>query len=110
LAGTADEQLAQLWLRPVLPDLRNVRGFRWNHKRVYRIYHELALNLRINPRHGLAQEKPLPLAVPSAINQSWSMDLMHDQLADERSIRSFNVIDDFNREGLGVKIDFSLTS
>jgi putative transposase len=39
--------------------------------------------------------------VPTAINQSWSMDFMHDQLADGRSIRLFNVIDDFNREGLG---------
>ena len=27
--------------------LRNVKGFGWNHKRVYRIYRELELNLRI---------------------------------------------------------------
>ena len=30
--------------------LRNVKGFGWNHKRVYRIYRELELNLRIKPR------------------------------------------------------------
>jgi putative transposase len=38
----------------------------------------------------------------------WSMDFMHDQLSDGRSVRLFNVIDDFNREGLGIDVDFSL--
>ncbi len=33
---------------------------------------------------------------------------MHDQLGDGRSFRAFNVIDDYNREGLGIEIDFSL--
>ena len=42
------------------------------------------------------------------MNQTWSMDFMHDQLGDGRSFRSFNVINDFNREGLGIEIDFSL--
>ena len=37
--------------------LRNVRGFVWNHKRVYRIYRELELNLRIKPRKRLVREK-----------------------------------------------------
>ena len=38
------------------------------------------------------------------------MDFMHDQLADGRSVRLLNVIDDFNREGLGIEVDFSLPS
>jgi putative transposase len=90
--------------------LRNVKGFQWNHKRVYRIYRALELNLRIKPRKRLVRERPQPLAVPTAINQVWSMDFMHDQLSDGRSIRLFNVIDDFNREGLGIDVDFSLPS
>ncbi|WP_186252510.1 IS3 family transposase, partial [Burkholderia gladioli] len=88
--------------------LRNVKGFVWNHKRVYRIYRELELNLRIKPRKRLMREQPEPLAVPQALNECWSMDFMHDQLADGRSIRLFNVIDDFNREGLCIEVDFSL--
>jgi putative transposase len=90
--------------------LRNVKGFGWNHKRVYRIYRELELNLRIKPRKRLQREKPEPLAVPTGINQVWSMDFMHDQLDDGRGFRLFNVIDDFNREALGIEVDFSLPS
>jgi len=90
--------------------LRNVKGFGWNHKRVYRIYRELELNLRIKPKKRLTRERPEPLAVPSGINDCWSMDFMHDQLADGRSFRLFNVIDDYNREGLGIEVDLSLPS
>ena len=88
--------------------LRNVKGFAWNHKRVYRIYRLLELNLRIKPRKRLVREKPDALQVPKAINDTWSMDFMHDQLSDSRSFRLLNVIDDFNREGLGIEVDFSL--
>jgi putative transposase len=87
-----------------------VKGFVWNHERVYRIYRQLELNLRIKPRHWLVREKPLPLAVPTKINATWSLDFMHDQFADGRSIRLFNVIDHYNREGLGIEVDFSLPS
>ena len=90
--------------------LRNVKGFKWNHKRIYRIYKELELNLRIKPRKRLNREKQEPLAVPEEINQVWSMDFMHDQLSDGRSFRLFNVIDDYNREALGIEVDFSLPS
>jgi putative transposase len=90
--------------------LRNVKGYRWNHKRVYRIYRKLELNLRIKPKKRLVREKPEPLAESTAINQVWSMDFMHDQLADDRSIRLFNVIDDFNWEGLEIEVGFSLPS
>jgi len=90
--------------------LRNVKGFVWNHKRIYRIYRELELNLRIKPKKRLVREKPQPLFEPLRINHVWSMDFMHDQLADGRSIRLFNVIDNFNREALTIEIDFSLPS
>lgn len=88
--------------------LRNVKGFKWNHKRVYRIYRELELNLRIKPKKRIVREKPEPLAVPEKINECWSMDFMHDSLENGRSFRLLNVIDDYNREGLGIESDFSL--
>jgi len=88
--------------------LRNVQGHGWNHKRVYRIYRELELNLRIKPRKRLKREKPEELAVPEQPNEVWSMDFMADRLGDGRQFRLLNVLDDFNREGLGIEIDFSL--
>ena len=90
--------------------LRNVKGFGWNHKRVYRIYKMLELNLRIKPRKRLVRQVPELLLVPNAINEVWSMDFMHDQLSDGRCFRLLNVIDDHNRESLGIEVDFSLPS
>lgn len=88
--------------------LRHVKGFGWNHKRVYRIYRELELNLRIKPKKRIIHEKPEAFDVPTAANETCSMGFMHDSLENGRAIRLFNVIDDFNREGLGIEVDSSL--
>ena len=83
-------------------------GLPYNHKRVYRIYFELELNLRIKPKLRIKRAKPIPLAVPDKLNQSWSMDFMHHALTDGRGFRLFNVIDNYNREPLTVETNFSL--
>ena len=90
--------------------LRNVKGFGSNDKRFYRSYRELELNMRIKPRKRLQRAKPESLAVPEAPNEVWSTDFMADQLADGRSFRTLNVLDDFNRDGLVIDVDFSLQS
>ena len=36
------------------------------------------------------------------------MDFMSDSLADGRMLRTFNVIDDYNREGLAIDVGLSL--
>ena len=46
--------------------------------------------------------------MPEAPNLVWSMDFMADRLEDGRQFRLLNVLDDFNREGLGIEVDFSL--
>jgi putative transposase len=66
------------------------------------------LNLRVKPRKRLIREKPEALTVPLEINQVWSMDFMHDQLEDGSMFRLLNVIDDYNREAIGMEADFSL--
>jgi putative transposase len=64
--------------------------------------------MRIKPHKRLKRAAPEPLAVPKEINECWSMDFMHDQLSDGLSSRLFNVIDDFNREGLAIDADISI--
>ena len=85
-------------------------GRRWNHKRVYRIYCEMKLNKRRKHKRRLPTRNPMPLAVPVAANQCWSADFMSDALWDGRRFRTFNVVDDFNREALRIEIDLSLPS
>ena len=68
------------------------------------IYCELELNLRIKPKKRLKRDKPDALAVPGVPNHTWSMDFVADQLVDGRSFRALNVLDDFNREGLGIEV------
>ena len=90
--------------------LRNVKGFVWNHKRVYRIYRELELNMRIKPKKRLIRDKPESLKVPTAINEFWSMDFMHDSLWNGKTYRLLNVIDDYKRQVLAIEADSSIPS
>ncbi len=88
--------------------LRNVRSESWNHKRVDRVYCELGLNLRIKPHERLKRATPAALRAPNSPNAVWSVAFMHDNLVDGPSYRSLSVLDDFNREFLGVEVDLSL--
>ncbi|WP_265389981.1 IS3 family transposase [Klebsiella pneumoniae] len=84
------------------------QGNRWNHKRVHRIYCLLKLNFRRKGKQRLPVRNPAPLATPEALNQSWSIDFMHDALVCGRRFRTFNVVDDFNREALAIEIDLNI--
>jgi putative transposase len=87
--------------------IRN-EGLPWNHKRVKRVYDLLKLNIRRKHKRRLPDRKKIPLEQPDAINKKWSMDFMSDALTDGRKFRTFNLIDDFNREVLAVEADTSL--
>jgi hypothetical protein len=56
----------------------------------------------------VADKMSSPLMVPEAMNECWSADFMSDALWDGRRYRTFNVVDDFNREALLIEIDFNL--
>ena len=83
-------------------------GHRWNHKRVYRVYCGLKLNKRRKGKKRLPTRCPAPLVAPEVMNACWSADFMSDALWGDRRFRTFNVVDDFNREVLAIEVDFNL--
>lgn len=76
--------------------------------RLYRVYKALRLNLKRKGKRRLPARVKAPLAVPLRPNEIWSVDFMSDALWSGRRFRTFNVLDDFNREALGIEIDTSL--
>jgi putative transposase len=87
-----------------------LEGHHWNHKRVYRIYRELKLNIRVKPRKRLPAREARILIQPLHPNFCWSIDFMSDALHKGRKFRTLNVIDDYNREALLIEPAFSIPS
>lgn len=84
------------------------RGYSWNHKRVYRVYKALGLNIRRKAKKRIPSRIKQPLLQLSEPNAVWSMDFMSDSLYSGRRYRLLNIIDEFNRELLDVEADTSL--
>ena len=85
-------------------------GDRVNHKPLHRIYTNLKLNFRRKSKKRLPQRVKEPLELPAAFCKTWSMDFMQDVLSNKRTFRSFNIIDDYNREALFIENEYSIKS
>lgn len=86
------------------------QGRGWNHKRTYRVCCQMQLNRRRAARRRLPKRHRVPLYVPRRPDTVWSADFVADALYNGRRFRTFNVVDDFNREALHIEIDTSITS
>lgn len=86
----------------------NREGWEASHKKIYRIYRKEGLQVRRRKRKQTAKYRGEKPEDPRCINERWSMDFMHDQLADGRRLRLLNIVDDFTRECLSIEVDTSL--
>jgi putative transposase len=82
-------------------------GYRWNHKRTWRIYCAMHLNLPRRTRKRLARPRQ-PLNAPAMPNEVWALDFMSDSLYQGRRFRTLNILDEGVREALAIEIDTSL--
>ena len=86
------------------------QGRPWNHKRVYRVYCALKLNLPRRTKRRLPTRVRQPLDAPAILNTVWALDFMSDALYGGRKFRTLNIIDEVNREVLAIEADTSLPS
>ena len=84
------------------------QGHPWNHKRVRRVYNEQGLNRPRPAAKRMLERSARPLAVPPEYNHTWSLDFVQGNLSDGRSVRLLNIMDDYNRECIGIETDTSL--
>lgn len=105
------KQLAEQYPRYgylMLHELLRREGLVVNRKRTYRLYTEAGMQVRTKKRKKLVRPR-IPLELPTAANQRWSLDFVHDQLADSRRIKVLNIVDDYSRVCVGQLVDFSIS-
>ena len=84
-------------------------GITINRKKTQRLYREEGLTVRRRKGRKRAVGCRAPAPVPALPNQRWSLDFVHDQMANGRRFRVLNVVDDVTRECLAAVPDTSIS-
>ena len=77
--------------------------------RIYRLYREEGLTVRKRRARRRAMGMRAPILVEAKLNARWSLDFVHDQLADGRRFRILNIVDDVTRQCLAAIPDTSIS-
>lgn len=96
------------WGYRSIHDRIRLEGWTDNHKRVYRVYSQLGLQLSNRKKRKTAKWRGESLPPVSGLNEVWAMDFVHDQMAGGRTLKMLTVIDLYSRECLAVEVDTSL--
>ena len=79
-----------------------------NHKRVYRLYREEGLAMRIQQRRRIRWNGAVVKPRASQPNERWSMDFVSDCVSNGKVIRMLTLVDDCTRECPAIEVDTSL--
>ncbi|BCA57146.1 transposase [Nitrospira sp. KM1] len=85
-------------------------GQLWNHKRLWRVYCQLRLNLPRRTKKRVPLRLRHPLTVMPQPKTVWAVDFMSDTLYGGRRFRTLNIFDEGVREGLAIEVDTSLSA
>lgn len=91
-------------------DRISVLGYPWNHKRVYRVYCAMRLNLPRRTKKRIPTRERQPMTVVAMPNVVWGLDFMSDALYSGRTFRTLNILDEGVREALDIVVDTSIQS
>ncbi|MGC3975632.1 MAG: IS3 family transposase [Nitrospira sp.] len=84
-------------------------GWVVNRKRVYRIYREEGLSVRLTRRRKRVSHLRVVPSQPRQLNERWSMDFVAATLLDGRRFRALTVVDNYSRHSQIIEPDFTLT-
>lgn len=97
------------WGLPRLHSILKKAGTVKNHKRTERIYMEEKLQIKRRKRKKLTRLPRVARPVPTAPDQAWSMDFVHDWLTTKRKLKTLTIVDDFTKESIGILIGHSIS-
>ena len=88
------------------------QGHGWNHKRVYRVWKQEDLHLRLPPKRSKIRREYQDLLAPDGVNEGWAMDFVSDWVVGpgQEKVRIINIMDECSRKALWTEAYSNITA